>query len=133
MEKHTVVAMDVAKTVFALAVSEKPGRIKLHRRLSRGELEVFFVQTLAATVVVEPCGSAHHWGRQLQALGHQVVLLPPHQVRPYVTRNKTDRADAQGILEAYRNSDLRPVLLSLLACPRSRLGRASYCARDSSS
>jgi transposase len=47
-----------------------------------------------------------NWGRQLQALGHTIVLLPPHQVRPYVTRNKTDRADAKGILEAYRNSDL---------------------------
>jgi transposase len=54
-------------------------------------------------------GSAHFWARQLQSLGHAVVLLPPHQVRPYVTRNKTDRADAKGILEAYRNSDLRPV------------------------
>jgi transposase len=109
VEEHTVVAVDVAKAVFELAVSEEPGRVKLHRRLSRGELEVFFAQTRKATVVMEACGSAHHWGRQLQALGHQVVLLPPHQVRPYVTRNKTDRADAKGILEAYRNSDLRPV------------------------
>ena len=109
MEKHTVVAVDVAKSIFELAVSSEPGRVKLHRRLSRGELEVFFAQTPKTTVVMEACGSAHHWGRQLQSLGHQVVLLPPHQVRPYVTRNKTDRADAKGILEAYRNSDLRPV------------------------
>jgi len=109
VEKHIVVAVDVAKAVFELAVSEEPGRIKLHRRISRGELEVFFAQTARATVVMEACGSAHHWGRQLQGLGHEVVLLPPHQVRPYVTRNKTDRADAKGILEAYRNSDLRPV------------------------
>jgi transposase len=109
VEEHTVVAVDVAKAVFELAVSEEPGRVKLHRRLSRGELEVFFAQLPKATVVMEACGSAHHWGRQLQALGHTVVLLPPHQVRPYVTRNKTDRADAKGILEAYRNSDLRPV------------------------
>lgn len=109
MEEHTVVAVDVAKAVFEIAVSEEPGRVKLHRRLSRGELEVFFAQSLKATVVMEACGSAHHWGRQLQALGHTVVLLPPHQVRPYVTRNKTDRADAKGILEAYRNSELRPV------------------------
>lgn len=109
MEKHTVAAVDVAKAVFELAVSEEPGRIKRHRRLSRGELEVFFAQTPRATVVMEACGSAHHWGRQLQAQGHSVVLLPPHQVRPYITRNKTDRTDAKGILEAYRNSDLRPV------------------------
>jgi transposase len=109
VEKHTVVAVDVAKAIFEVAVSEEPGRIKLHRRLSRGEFEVFLVQKPRATVVMEACGSAHHWGRQLEAQGHAVVLLPPHQVRPYVTRNKTDRADAKGILEAYRNSDLRPV------------------------
>ena len=109
MSNDTRIAVDVAKAVFEVAVSEEPGRIKLRRRLSRSELEVFFAQTPKATVVMEACGSAHHWGRQLQALGHAVVLLPPHQVRPYVTRNKTDRADAKGILEAYRNSDLRPV------------------------
>ena len=91
MGKHTVVAVDVAKAVFEVAVSEEPGRIKRHRRLSRGELEIFFVQTPRATVVMKACGSAHHWGRRLQAQGHEVVLLPPHQVRPYVTRNKTDR------------------------------------------
>jgi transposase len=83
--------------------------VKLHRRLSRGEVEVFFAQSRQSTVLMEACGSAHFWGRRLQALGHKVVLLPPHQVRPYVTRNKTDRADAKGILEAYRNADLRPV------------------------
>jgi transposase len=109
VEEHTVVAMDVAKTVFELGVSDEPGRVKLHRRLSRGELEVFFAQSRKSTVVMEACGSAHHWGRRLQVLGHDVVLLPPHQVRPYVTRNKTDRADAKGILEAYRNADIRPV------------------------
>jgi transposase len=109
VEEHTVVAVDVAKTVFEVAVSQEPGRVKLHRRLSRGELEVFFAQFSKATVVMEACGSSHHWGRRLQALGHKVVLLPPHQVRPYVRGNKTDRTDAKGILEAYRNADLRSV------------------------
>src|SRR5262245_35767767 len=109
VEKHSVVAVDVAKSIFELAVSDEPGRVKLHRRLSRGEVEVFFAQSRQSTVVMEACGSAHYWGRQLEALGHKVVLLPPHQVRPYVTRNKTDRADAKGILEAYRNKDIRPV------------------------
>jgi hypothetical protein len=94
--EHSVVAVDVAKVVFELAVSDEPGRVKLHRRLSRGEVEVFFAQSRQSTVVMEACGSAHFWGRRLQALGHKVVLLPPHQVRPYVTRNKTDRADAKG-------------------------------------
>ena len=70
---------------------------------------LFFAQMPAATVVMEACGSAHFWARKIQELGHRVVLLPPHQVRPYVVRNKTDRTDAKGILEAYRKADIRPV------------------------
>jgi transposase len=58
---------------------------------------------------------AHYWARKPQELGHAVVLLPPHQVRPYVTRNKTDRTDAKGILEAYRNADIRPVPVKSVA------------------
>jgi hypothetical protein len=53
---------------------------------------------------MESCGSAHYWGRRIEGLGHRVVLLPPHQVKPYVRRNKTDRTDAKGILEASRSS-----------------------------
>ncbi len=109
MEKHSVVAVDIAKTVFDLAVSEEPGRVALRRRLSRGAFSLYFAQLPASTVVMEACGMAHYWARELQKLGHTVVLLPPHQVRPYVTRNKTDRTDAKGILEAYRNADIRPV------------------------
>ena len=58
---------------------------------------------------MEACGSAHHWGRKLQDLGHRVVLLPTHQVRPYVKKNKTDRTDAKGILEASRDEEIHPV------------------------
>jgi len=95
--------------VFDVAVSHEPGRVAERRRLSRKVFLLFFAQMPAATVVMEACGSAHFWARKLQELGHQVVLLPPHQVRPYVVRNKTDRTDAKGILEAYRNADIRPV------------------------
>ena len=109
MEKHNVVAVDIAKAVFQVAVSEEPGRVARERRLSRSEFLIFFAQAPRFTVVMEACGSAHYWGREIQRLGHEVVLLPPHQVRPYVTRNKTDRTDAKGILEAYRNADIRPV------------------------
>jgi transposase len=92
-----------------VAVSVEPGRVARERRLSRAEFLAFLAQTQRSTVVMEACGSAHHWGREVQGLGHDVVLLPPHQVRPYVTRNKTDRADAKGILEANRNPDIRAV------------------------
>src|SRR5262245_9888088 len=108
-KKDSVVAVDIAKAIFDAAVSHEPGRVAERRRLSRKVFLLFFAQMPAATVVMEACGSAHFWARKIEELGHRVVLLPPHQVRPYVTRNKTDRADAKGILEAYRNADIRPV------------------------
>jgi transposase len=108
-KKDIVVSVDIAKAVFDAAVSNEPGRIAQRRRLSRNAFLLFFAQMPAATVVMEACGSAHFWARKIEELGHRVVLLPPHQVRPYVTRNKTDRTDAKGILEAYRNADIHPV------------------------
>jgi transposase len=69
----------------------------------------FFAQRPPATIVFEACGSAHYWARQLQPFGHTVRLLPAHDVRPYVRRNKTDRTDAKGLLEANRNEEIHPV------------------------
>lgn len=109
MENRTVVAVDLAKTVFQIAVSETPGEVARCRRLNRAGFQTFIEKLPTATVVMEACGSAHYWGRRLQALGHSVQLLPAHLVRPYVPRNKTDRADALGILEAWRNKDIQPV------------------------
>jgi transposase len=89
--EHTAIAVDLAKTAFEVAVSDQPGRLEERLRLSRSAFLRFFVNRPAATFVLEACGSAHHWGRELQGLGHRVCLLPPHAVRPYVPRNKTDR------------------------------------------
>ena len=108
-ENTTVIAVDIAKVYFEIAVSETPGRVSEHHRLKRAGFLAFFKGIPPATVVMEACGSAHHWGREIEALRHKIVLLPPHQVRPYVTRNKTDRTDAKGILEAFRNDDIHPV------------------------
>ena len=94
--EHTTIAVDLAKSVFQVAVSHRPGHLDEERRLSRDRLLPFFAQRPPATIVLEACGSAHHWARQLQPLGHTVRLLPPHDVRPYVRRNKTDRTDAKG-------------------------------------
>jgi transposase len=115
VEKHTVVAVDIAKSIFEVAVSHRPGHVAMRRRLSRQTFLMFFAQLPLCTVVMEACGSAHSWARQLQKRGFTVVLLAPHQVRPYVVRNKTDRTDAKGILEAYRNADLHPVPVKSVA------------------
>lgn len=107
--KHTTVAVDIAKNVFEVAVSYQAGKVSEYHRLSREKFLNFFAMRTRGTVVMEACGSAHHWAREVQKLGHRPVLLPPHVVRPYVQRNKTDRADAKAILEAYRNQDIKPV------------------------
>ena len=108
---HTTIAVDLAKSVFEVAVSERVGAVCEHRRLTRAQFARFFAQRQPATVVLEACGSAHYWGRHIEALGHRVVLLPAHAVRPYVARNKTDRADAKALLEAARNTEIRTVPL----------------------
>ena len=108
-ENTTVVAVDIAKAVFQLAISESPDQPIRDRRLRRSEFLAFFEKLPQATVAMEACGSAHHWAREIQALGHTVELIPPHLVRPYVPRTKTDRADARAILEARRNRDIHLV------------------------
>jgi transposase len=107
--ESTTIAVDVAKEVLEVAVSVRPGQVREQKRLSRSAFLKFCVQQPPATFLLEACGSAHNWGRRLQAFGHRVVLLPPHATRPYVFRNKTDRTDTRGLLEAFRNEDIHPV------------------------
>jgi transposase len=107
--KDTTIAVDLAKSVFEVAVSQRPGKVAERHRLSRGQFSRFLAEQAPATIVMEACGTAHFWGRQAEARGHRVLLLPPHAVRPYVLRNKTDGADAKGLLEAVRNEALHPV------------------------
>ena len=107
--KTTTIAIDLAKSVFEVGISHHPGHVARSHRLSRKELAEFMTAQPAATVIMEACGSSHYWGRKFQSLGHDVKLLPPRAVRPYVQRSKTDRADVEGMLEASRNTDIHPV------------------------
>lgn len=106
----TTVAIDLAKDVFQIALSERPGRVSARRRLSRRQFEIF-IETLGpdVTVVMEACPTAHYWGRRCRARGATVRLLPAQYVRPYVRRDKTDRADADALLEATRCREIRAV------------------------
>ena len=115
MWNSTTIAVDVAKSVFEVAVSDRPGRVVERHRLSRTAFLKFLAARQPATVLLEACGSAHYWGRVAKDLGHRPVLLPPHGVRPYVLRNKTDRSDTKGLLEAHRNEDLSPVPVKSVA------------------
>ena len=105
----TQIGVDLAKSVFEVAVSQQPGRVQERHRLTRAQFPRFFADRPAAHVLLEACGSAHHWGRTLQALGHRVSLLHPGDVARYRDGNKTDRADAKALLEAARNADIDPV------------------------
>jgi transposase len=89
--------------------------VKKTHRLSRSKFLKFFLNQEPSRVVMEACGSSHYWGREIGKLGHEVVLISPQYVRPYVQRNKTDRADVKGLLEADRNSDIRPVPVKTVA------------------
>jgi len=105
----TTIAVDLAKSVFEVAVSHRAGKVSERRRLTRVQFTRFLREQPPATLVMEACGTAHHWAREAESHGHRTRLLPPRDVRPYVVRNKTDRADAKGLLEANRNEDIRAV------------------------
>ena len=74
--KDTTIAVDIAKNVFEIAVSFEVGKAREHHRVTRGKFLSFFAKRGSATVVMEACGSAHHWAREIEKLGHRVVLLP---------------------------------------------------------
>lgn len=105
----TTVAVDLAKDVFELAFADAAGRIIARKRLSRSAFGRVFENLPPVRVLMEACGSAHYWARRIQRLGHRVELLPAHDVRPYVRRNKTDRTDVAGMLEAGRCEAVHPV------------------------
>jgi transposase len=105
----TTYAVDSAKNVMQLHWVE-PSSGQIHRRkLSRAKFVEFFAVLKPARVVIEACGGAHHWARNLGAMGHQVELLPARQVRAFVRGNKDDAADARAIWLASQQSDIRRV------------------------
>lgn len=124
--QNVIIAVDLAKDVFEVAVAKRAGRIQERRRMSRAQFERFWLLREPCTVAMEACGGAHHWSRQLVALGFEVTLLPPKYVRPYRQRNKTDRVDCEAVLEAYRSPFIKPVAVkdedqqAILALHRAR-------------
>jgi transposase len=104
----TMIGLDTAKSVFQLHGIDPTGRVQLKRKLRRSELVPFFEQQPRCTVVMEACGAAHHWGRVLSGLGHEVRLIAPEAVRPFVKRGKkNDAADAAAICAAASRPDAK--------------------------
>ena len=100
MNKFIRIGVDLGKNSFQVHALEREGGGAVKRKLSRSKMRVFFAQTAPCRVGMEACGSAHYWARELAAMGHEVVLIPPAYVKPYVKRGKNDAVDAAAICEA---------------------------------
>ena len=102
-----MIGLDIAKTVFQVHGIDEAGKVVHRRQLRRSQLEAFFGELDPAVIGMEACGSAHHWARLFESLGHEVRLMAPAYVKPYVKRNKTDSRDAEAICEAMQRPTMR--------------------------
>lgn len=107
MLEITTVGLDLAKNVFQVHGADASGRPVLRKRLRRDQVRAFFAELPACVVAMEACGGAHFWGREIGRLGHEVRLMPPAYVRPFVKRQKSDMADAEAICEAAQRPTMR--------------------------
>jgi transposase len=107
MSEVSVIGPDLAKHVFQVHGADAAGRAVLRKRLRRAQVLEFFGQQPRCMVAMEACGGAHFWGREIGRLGHEVRLIPPAYVRPFVKRQKSDAADAEAICEAAQRPTMR--------------------------
>ena len=107
MGQVTTIGVDIAKRVFQVHGVDDSGAVVLRRQLKRRQVEPFFAKLPGCLIGLEACGTAHHWGRQLRRLGHDVRLVPAAYAKAYVQRNKTDPADAAAICEAVSQPRMR--------------------------
>ena len=104
----SMVGLDTAKSVFQVHAVDHSGKVEIKRKLQRSGLITFFEKQGPCTIVMEACGAAHHWGRLLTALGHDVKLIAPEAVKPFVKKGrKNDAADAAAICEAASRPDVK--------------------------
>jgi len=107
MEHSTTIGIDLAKTVFQVHGVDANGAATLKRKLRRSQVLTFFERLDPCLVGMEACAGAHFWARELAAFGHEVRIMPPSYVKPYVKRGKTDAADAEAICEAVTRPTMR--------------------------
>ncbi len=107
MVNVVTVGLDIAKSVFQVHGVDVVGEVAIRRQLRRAQVLPFFAKLPACLIGIEACATAHYWARELGALGHQVKLIPPSYVKPYVKRQKNDAADAEAICEAVTRPTMR--------------------------
>ena len=124
--KITTIGVDLAKNVFQVHGIDEAGAVIVRKTLRRRQMMPFFNRLEPCLVGIEACGTSHYWARELQTLGHEVKLMPPGYVKPYVKRGKTDAADAEAICEAVERPTMRFVTIksaeqqSVVALHRTR-------------
>jgi transposase len=107
VEKIIRIGMDTSKHVFQLHGVDAAERPILRKKMRRREMVDFFTECPPTLIAIEACGASHHWARLLSALGHEVKLIPPQLVKPYVKRGKNDAADAEALCEAVSRPTMR--------------------------
>ena len=123
----TTVGLDLAKNVFQVHAVDSAGCVVARKALRRGQVLPFFAKLTPCLVGMEACGTSHYWGRQLSELGHDVRLMSPAYVKPYVKRGKTDAGDAEAICEAVTRPTMRFVPIK---SPDQQAALALHRARD---
>src|ERR1700704_5772390 len=111
----TTIGLDLAKNVFQVHGIDATGQVVVRKSLRRSQMLPFFAKLPSCLVGIEACGTSHHWARELIKLGHEVRLMPPSYVKPYVKRGKTDAADAEAICEAVTRPGMRFVPVKTVA------------------
>ena len=107
MTKATMIGVDLAKSAFQLHATSMTGQLLFRKKLSRQNFSRFMAEQPPAVVVMEACGGAHYWAREMIRLGHEVKLIAPQYVKPFVKRQKNDAADAEAIVIAAQRPEMR--------------------------
>ena len=107
MGEISTIGLDLAKTVFQAHGADASGEVVFRRKLRRDQMLAFFAGQPRCVVAMEACASAHYWAREIGALGHEIRLIPPAYVKPFVKRQKSDMADAEAICEAAQRPTMR--------------------------
>lgn len=111
MEQVSTIGLDIAKQVFQAHGADASGKVVFRKKISRAKLLSFFASQPPCLVALEACPGAHHWGREITKLGHEVKLIAPSYVKPFVKRQKNDAADAEAICEAASRPTMRFVAI----------------------
>lgn len=115
MDEISIVGVDLAKQVFQIHGATSDGRAVFRKKLSRPQFAKFMAALPRCLVAMEACGTAHYWGRELGRFGHDIRLIPPVYVKPFVKRQKNDAADAEAIAEAVQRPTMRMVAVKSAA------------------